>query len=495
MFNYSGLNEECGVFGIWNHNEAAQLTYMGLHSLQHRGQEGAGIAVSNGETLKGERGLGLLTEAISDIKLESLKSHQHAIGHVRYATSGNKGIENIQPFVYHFYDMSVAVCHNGNLINAQSLRKALEHQGSIFHSSSDTEVIMHLIRRSKAPSFEEALKESLRKIKGGFTFALLTKDALYGAVDPNAIRPLVVGKMKNGAYILASETCAIDVLGGEFVRDIHAGEYVVINDDGIRVESYTHHTTTAISAMEYIYFARPDSTIAGKNVHAVRKQSGKQLAIESPAQDADMVIGVPNSSLSAASGYAEESGLPYEMGLVKNQYVARTFIQPTQELREQGVRVKLSAVKDIVQDKNIVLVDDSIVRGTTSRRIVRMLKDAGAKSIHVRIASPEFMFPSFYGIDVSTTSELISANKSPEEISEHIGADSVAYLSVDGLIDSIGLDEDVPYSGLCVESFTGDYPAGLYDYEPNFIDQLSERQKEYLANHKQYFDKEGNLNV
>lgn len=495
MYDISGLNEECGVFGIWNHNEAAQLTYMGLHSLQHRGQEGAGIAVSNGETLKGERGLGLLTEAISDIKLESLKSHQHAIGHVRYATSGNKGIENIQPFVYHFYDMSVAVCHNGNLINAQSLRKALEHQGSIFHSSSDTEVIMHLIRRSKAPSFEEALKESLRKIKGGFTFALLTKDALYGAVDPNAIRPLVVGKMKNGAYVLASETCAIDVLGGEFVRDIHAGEYVVINDDGIRVESYTHHTTTAISAMEYIYFARPDSTIAGKNVHAVRKQSGKQLAIESPAQDADMVIGVPNSSLSAASGYAEESGLPYEMGLVKNQYVARTFIQPTQELREQGVRVKLSAVKDIVQDKNIVLVDDSIVRGTTSRRIVRMLKDAGAKSIHVRIASPEFMFPSFYGIDVSTTSELISANKSPEEISEHIGADSVAYLSVDGLIDSIGLDEDVPYSGLCVESFTGDYPAGLYDYEPNFIDQLSERQKEYLANHKQYFDKEGNLNV
>ena len=495
MYDISGLNEECGVFGIWNHNEAAQLTYMGLHSLQHRGQEGAGIAVSNGETLKGERGLGLLTEAISDIKLESLKSHQHAIGHVRYATSGNKGIENIQPFVYHFYDMSVAVCHNGNLINAQSLRKALEHQGSIFHSSSDTEVIMHLIRRSKAPSFEEALKESLRKIKGGFTFALLTKDALYGAVDPNAIRPLVVGKMKNGAYILASETCAIDVLGGEVVRDIHAGEYVVINDDGIRVESYTHHTTTAISAMEYIYFARPDSTIAGKNVHAVRKQSGKQLAIESPAQDADMVIGVPNSSLSAASGYAEESGLPYEMGLVKNQYVARTFIQPTQELREQGVRVKLSAVKDIVQDKNIVLVDDSIVRGTTSRRIVRMLKDAGAKSIHVRIASPEFMFPSFYGIDVSTTSELISANKSPEEISEHIGADSVAYLSVDGLIDSIGLDEDVPYSGLCVESFTGDYPAGLYDYEPNFIDQLSERQKEYLANHKQYFDKEGNLNV
>ncbi|MFK3831099.1 amidophosphoribosyltransferase [Staphylococcus saprophyticus] len=495
MYDSNGLNEECGVFGIWNHPESAQLTYMGLHSLQHRGQEGAGIVCSNGEVLKGERGLGLLTDAISDTQMESFKTYQHAIGHVRYATSGNKGIENIQPFLYHFYDMSVAVCHNGNLINAQSLKKSLEHQGSIFHSSSDTEVIMHLIRRSKAPTFEDAFQESLRKIKGGFTFAVLTKDALYGAVDPNAIRPLAVGKMKNGSYIIASETCAIDVLGAEFVRDIHAGEYVVINDDGIRVESYTRHTTTAISAMEYIYFARPDSTISGKNVHAVRKQSGKQLAKESPASNADMVIGVPNSSLSAASGYAEESGLPYEMGLVKNQYVARTFIQPTQELREQGVRVKLSAVKDIVYDKNIVLVDDSIVRGTTSKRIVQMLKDAGAKEVHVRIASPEFMFPSFYGIDVSTTAELISSNKSPEEISDYIGADSLAYLTVEGLIDSIGLDCDAPYSGLCVESFTGDYPAGLYDYEQDYVAHLSERQKAYLANHQQYFDREGNLNV
>ena len=495
MYDYKGLNEECGLFGIWNHSEAAHLTYMGLQSLQHRGQEGAGIVASNNEELVGERGLGLLTEAISEQNLESLKFFEHAIGHVRYATSGNKGIENIQPFLYHFYDMSVAVCHNGNLINAQSLRQELEEQGSIFHSSSDTEVIMHLIRKSRAATFEEALKESLRTIKGGFTFALLTKDALYGAVDPNAIRPLVIGQLQTGEYVLASETCAIDVLGGEFVRDIHAGEYVVINDEGVRVESYTNATTTAISAMEYIYFARPDSTIAGKNVHAVRKITGKRLAQESPAENVDMVIGVPNSSLSAASGYAEESGLPYEMGLVKNQYVARTFIQPTQELREQGVRVKLSAVKDIVHDKNIVLVDDSIVRGTTSRRIVQMLKDAGANEVHVRIASPEFMFPSFYGIDVSTTAELISANKSPEEIRDYIGADSLSYLSVDGLIDSIGLDQDVPYSGLCVESFTGDYPAGLYDYEEEYVKHLSERQKTYLKNNKQYFDKEGNIHV
>lgn len=304
MHEIKSLNEECGVFGIWNHPESAQLTYMGLHSLQHRGQEGAGIVTSNGFELKGERGLGLLSDAITDTQLEGFKGNQHAIGHVRYATSGNKGIENIQPFLYHFYDMSVGVCHNGNLVNAQSLRKELEQEGAIFHSSSDTEVIMHLIRRSKAPTFEEAFKESLNTVKGGFTFALLTKDALYGAVDPNAIRPLAVGRMKTGAYIIASETCAIDVLGAEFVRDIHAGEYIVINDDGIRVESYTTETTTAISAMEYIYFARPDSTIAGKNVHAVRKASGKKLAQESPALNADMVIGVPNSSLSAASGFA-----------------------------------------------------------------------------------------------------------------------------------------------------------------------------------------------
>ncbi|GGI41383.1 amidophosphoribosyltransferase [Mammaliicoccus stepanovicii] len=495
MYEIKGLNEECGVFGIWNHPESARLTYMGLLSLQHRGQEGAGIVSSNGSRLQGEKGLGLLSEAITDVELNHLTDDQHAIGHVRYATSGNKGIENIQPFLYHFYDMSVGVCHNGNLINAQSLRRNLEKDGAIFHSSSDTEVIMHLIRRSKADHFEDALKESLNIIKGGFTVALLTKDALYGAVDPNAIRPLAVGRMQNGAYVIASETCAIDVLGAEFIQDIHAGEYVVINDEGIRVESYTQETTTAISAMEYIYFARPDSTISGKNVHAVRKESGKKLAQESPALNADMVIGVPNSSLSAATGFAEASNLPYEMGLVKNQYVARTFIQPTQELREQGVRDKLSAVKDIVHDKNIVLVDDSIVRGTTSKRIVKMLKDAGANEVHVRIASPEFMFPSFYGIDVSTSAELISANKSPEEIKEYIGADSLSYLSVEGLIDAIGLNIDVPYKGLCVESFTGDYPAGLYDYEENYYANLSPRQKDYLKANKQFFDREGNLNV
>lgn len=485
------LNEECGVFGIWQHEAAAQVTYYGLHSLQHRGQEGAGIVASDGTTLRGYRNLGLLSEVFADPERLAELTGNCAIGHVRYATEGSNSLRNIQPFLFHFYDMSVAVAHNGNLVNARTLRRELEQQGAVFHSSSDTEAIMHLIRRSQAPTFEEALQESLRQVKGGFTYLLLTKDAMYGAVDPNAIRPLILGKVKNGGYVLASETCAIDVVGAEFVCDITAGQYVVVDDNGYRIESYTHETTTAISAMEYIYFARPDSTIAGINVHAARKRSGMRLAQESPMPEADMVIGVPNSSLSAASGYAEQSGLPYEMGLVKNQYVARTFIQPTQALREQGVRMKLSAVRDIVQGKSIVLVDDSIVRGTTSKRIVQLLKEAGAREIHVRIASPEFMFPSFYGIDVSRTAELISAHKDVEGVRDYIGADSLAFLSLEGLMASIGLQEDAPYQGLCVESFTGDYPAGLYDYEQRFQENLTPLQQQYLATHTQYFNREG----
>ena len=286
--------------------------------------------------------------------------------------------------------------------------------------------------------------------------------------------------MKNGAYVTASETCALDIVGAEFVCNVGAGELVSINDEGIRIEKYTEDTQVAIAAMEYVYFARPDSNIAGINVHSARKRTGRALAKEQPTPDADMVIGVPNSSLSAASGYAEESGLPYEMGLIKNQYVARTFIQPTQELREQGVRMKLSPVRGVVQGKSIVLVDDSIVRGTTCKRIVKMLKEAGAREVHVRIACPPLMFPSFYGIDISTTEELISANKTNEEICEIIGADSLGFLSEQGLIDSIGLNYDAPYSGLCMECYNGDYSAGLYDYEESYVSSMTDIQKEFL---------------
>ena len=475
-----GLNEECGVFGIWGHPEASNVTYFGLHSLQHRGQEGGGIVSNDKQVLRGHRDLGLISEVFRDKKkLENLLGSS-AIGHVRYATSGSNNIQNIQPFLFHFYDMSVGICHNGNLINAKTLRRELEQDGAIFHSSSDTEVLIHLIRRSKEQGFKAQLKDSLRQIKGGFTYLVLTKDTMYGAVDPNSLRPLAIGKMKNGAYVAASETCAIDVVGAEFVCNVGAGELVIIDDRGIRIEKYTEDTKVAIAAMEYVYFARPDSNIAGVNVHTARKRTGRRLAIEQPAPDADMVIGVPNSSLSAASGYAEESGLPYEMGLIKNQYVARTFIQPTQELREQGVRMKLSAVKGVVSGKSIVLVDDSIVRGTTSKRIVQLLKEAGAREVHVRISAPPLIFPSFYGIDISTTEELIAANKTHDEICKMIGADSLGYLSEDGLIESIGLDYDAPYTGLCMDCFNGDYSAGLYDYEEDYLKSMTNIQKKFL---------------
>ena len=475
-----GLNEECGVFGIWGHPEASNVTYFGLHSLQHRGQEGGGVVSNDKQVLRGHRDLGLISEVFRDKKkLENLLGNS-AIGHVRYATSGSNNIQNIQPFLFHFYDMSVGICHNGNLINAKTLRRELEQDGAIFHSSSDTEVLIHLIRRSKEQDFKAQLKDSLRQIKGGFTYLVLTKDTMYGAVDPNSLRPLAIGKMKNGAYVAASETCAIDVVGAEFVCNVGAGELVIIDDKGIRIEKYTEDTKVAIAAMEYVYFARPDSNIAGVNVHTARKRTGRRLAIEQPAPDADMVIGVPNSSLSAASGYAEESGLPYEMGLIKNQYVARTFIQPTQELREQGVRMKLSAVKGVVSGKSIVLVDDSIVRGTTSKRIVQLLKEAGAREVHVRISAPPLIFPSFYGIDISTTEELIAANKTQDEICEIIGADSLGYLSEDGLIESIGLDYDAPYTGLCMDCFNGDYSAGLYDYEEDYLKSMTNIQKKFL---------------
>lgn len=480
------LNEECGVFGIWGHAAASNVTYFGLHSLQHRGQEGAGIVTTDGEKLRGHRDLGLISEVFRDTnKLERLTGNA-AVGHVRYATSGSNSIQNIQPFLFHFYDMSVGVCHNGNLINAKTLRRELEQEGAIFHSSSDTEVLIHLIRRSKEFTFKEQLKDALRKIKGGFTYLLLTKDTLYGAVDPNCLRPLAVGKTKTGAYVVASETCAIDVVGAEFVCNVGAGEIVIITNDGVRIEKYTEDTKVAIAAMEYVYFARPDSNIAGVNVHTARKRTGRRLALEHPTLHADMVIGVPNSSLSAASGYAEASGLPYEMGLIKNQYVARTFIQPTQELREQGVRMKLSAVKGVVSGKSIVLVDDSIVRGTTSKRIVQLLKEAGAREVHVRIAAPPLMFPSFYGIDISTTEELISANKTTEEICEIIGADSLGFLSEDGLVESIGLDYDSPYKGLCMDCFNGDYSAGLYDYEESYFNSMTDIQIKFLRERGRY---------
>lgn len=474
MFNeVKSLNEECGVFGVWGHPDAARVTYFGLHSLQHRGQEGAGIVTNDAGKLNGHRDLGLLAEVFSDERVLQRLTGDAAIGHVRYATAGNGSVDNIQPFLFKFFDQQIGLAHNGNLTNAKSLRKSLEKAGAIFHSNSDTEILMHLIRRSEEPLFMDRVKEALNQVKGGFAYLLLTENAMIAALDPNGFRPLSIGKMVNGAYVVASETCALEVIGAEFIRDVRPGEVVIIDDAGIQIEQYTQEVQPAICSMEFIYFARPDSNIAGVNVHRARKNMGRRLAQEAPIE-ADMVIGVPNSSLSAASGYAEASGIPYELGLVKNQYIARTFIQPTQELREQGVRMKLSAVRGVVEGKRVILVDDSIVRGTTSRRIVQLLKEAGAKEVHVRIGSPPLRYPCFYGIDIQTRKELIAAKYTEAEICEKIEADSLAFLSEDGLTEAIGLDFDAPYSGLCMAYFNGDYPTPLYDYEENYLASLAE---------------------
>ena len=477
-YEVKSLNEECGVFGIWGHPQAAQVTYFGLHSLQHRGQEGAGILTNDAGKLIRHRDTGLISEVFKNpANLEKLTG-QAAIGHVRYATAGEASIDNIQPFHFKFYDMEFGLAHNGNLTNTKTLKQELEHNGAIFSSSSDTEILAHLIRCSHNPSFMGKVKEALNTVKGGFAYLLMMEDKLIAALDPNGFRPLSIGKMANGAIVVSSETCAFEVVGAEWIRDVKPGEVVIIDNSGIQYDTYTTDTQLAICSMEYIYFARPDSNIHGVNVHTARKRMGAQLAREFK-HEADIVVGVPNSSLSAAMGFAEESGLPNEMGLIKNQYTQRTFIQPTQELREQGVRMKLSAVSGVVKGKRVVMIDDSIVRGTTSRRIVQLLKEAGATEVHVAIASPPLKYPCFYGIDIQTRRELIAANHSVEETRQIIGADSLTYLSIDGLIDSIGLETNAPNGGLCVAYFDGEYPTPIYDYEKDYRRSLDEKVSFY----------------
>ncbi|ODG93003.1 MULTISPECIES: amidophosphoribosyltransferase [Bacillaceae] len=455
-----GLNEECGIFGIWGHTDAAQISYYGLHSLQHRGQEGAGIVVTNGNELEGAKGLGLITEVFSKGQLNDLHG-KAAIGHVRYATAGGGGYENVQPLLFQSHTGSIALAHNGNLVNASRLRKDLEMQGSIFQTTSDTEVLAHLIKRNGSAPLKDSIKASLNMIKGAFAYLVLTKDAMYVALDPNGFRPLALAKLGD-AYVVASETCAFDVVGAKYIRDINPGELLIISDNGVETDQFTSSVNHTICSMEYIYFSRPDSNIDNINVHAARKNMGRVLANEAPVE-ADVVIGVPDSSISAAVGYAEESGIPYELGLIKNRYVARTFIQPSQELREQGVKMKLSPVRSIVEGKRVVMVDDSIVRGTTSRRIVQMLRDAGASEVHVRIGAPPLKNPCYYGIDTSTREELIAATNTIEEICEEIGADSLEFISLEGLLNAIGRNHEGPNRGQCTACFTGKYPTVIYD--------------------------------
>ena len=456
-----GLNEECGIFGIWGHTDAAQITYYGLHSLQHRGQEGTGIAISDGEKVKVVKGEGLVTEIYTSEAMKELKNGTSAIGHVRYATAGGSGYENVQPLVFHFQTGSLALAHNGNLVNANQLKSQLEGQGSIFQTSSDTEVLAHLIRRGGTSPFKDRVKNALSMVKGAYAFLIMTETQLVVALDPNGMRPLSIGKLGD-AYVVASETCAFDIVGAEFVRDVLPGELIIIDDNGLRSEIFAHASHQAMCMMEYVYFARPDSNINGINVHSARKRLGKQLA-EEVNIEADVVTGVPDSSISAAIGYAEASGIPYELGLIKNRYVGRTFIQPTQSLREQGVKMKLSPVRGVVKGKRVIMVDDSIVRGTTSRRIVRMLREAGATEVHVVISSPPIKNPCFYGIDTSRRDELIAADKSVEDIRREIEADTLTFISTEGMLDAIGNHDSSDTRGHCLACFTGNYPTEIYE--------------------------------
>lgn len=451
------LHEECGVFGVFGVPGAAELTYYGLHALQHRGQEGCGIvSVNDAGALRRIKGEGLVTEVFNEANLRTLEGSM-AVGHVRYSTSGGGGIENVQPFLFRHFTGDFALAHNGNLVNSHLLRRWLEDKGSLFQSSSDSEVLAHLIKKETRNHTQPriyAIVEALNMIEGAFAFLIMTANRIYAARDKYGLRPLSIGRLGDG-FVVSSETCALDAVGAEFLRDVEPGEIATLDGKGIRSTDYSMYKRHAICAMEYIYFARPDSDIERCNVHAFRKRSGRLLWQESPA-DADVVVGVPDSSLSAAMGYAEASGLPYEMGLIKNKYIGRTFIQPSQELREKGVRMKLSAVRSIVKGKRVVLVDDSIVRGTTSRRIVTMLKEAGATEVHVRIASPQMTHPCFYGVDTSTRDELISARKDLEGVREEICADSLAFLTPGALLKAGNRKE------LCMACFTGEYPTALY---------------------------------
>ncbi|HOJ45863.1 MAG: amidophosphoribosyltransferase [Bacillota bacterium] len=450
------LNEECGVLGVYGVENAKDLMYYGLHTIQHRGQEGAGIVtVDKNGVMHRVKGMGLVTEVFNAENLRSL-SGDMAIGHVHYTVGNKTGIENIQPFLFHHYTGDFAICHNGSVVNSNELRRFLEDQGSIFQSTSDSEILAHLIKREQPTAITvNVILEALNKLEGAFAYLIMTRDKLYCCRDKHGLRPLSIGTLGSG-YVVSSETCVFEVTGAKYLRDVEPGEVVVLDREGLHSYNYSMYKRHYMCAMEFVYFSRPDSDIEGLNVHTFRKETGKLIYRDLPVDDADIVIGVPDSSLSAAIGYAEASGVPYEMGLIKSKYIGRTFIQPSQELREKGVRMKLSAVPSIVKDKKVVLIDDSIVRGTTSKRIVRLLREAGAKEVHVRIASPQLVNPCFYGVDTTSHDDLICRHHTDDEVCKMIGADSLAFLSVDALYEAGRRSE------LCTACFDGNYPTQLY---------------------------------
>lgn len=464
-------HEECGVFGIYGHPKASELTYYALFALQHRGQEAAGIAAVDGTEMHSHRGLGLLTDVFTTGQVSELTGHA-AIGHVRYSTAGSNTVQNAQPITVATHQGNLAIAHNGNLVNAHALRILLERQGSLFQSTSDTEVIAHLIARAGRGTLIENIEDSLRMIKGGFALVFLSDDQLIAVRDPFGLRPLALGQLGD-SYVVASESCAFETIGAKMIRDVEPGETLIIDQNGLQAIPPAHQVNKSMCTFEHIYFARPDSDIDGWNVHAVRKQLGRLLA-EHHSAEGDIVIGVPDSSISAAAGYAEKSGIPLEMGLVKNKYVARTFIQPSQEMRDAGVRLKLNAVRSLVEGKRVVLIDDSIVRGTTSRRIVTLLRDAGAKEVHVRISSPPYKHACHYGIDTTSKGQLIATDHSAAEICEIIGADSLEFLMVDELMSAFGFQQQDRYP-FCNACFTGAYPTEVYDVTKDQNERRRER--------------------
>lgn len=443
------FHEECGVAGVYANEDAANLVYLSLYALQHRGQEGAGISVSDRNDIRTEKGMGLVADIFTPEKLEKLTG-DIAIGHNRYSTTGVSQLQNTQPITVTINAGQISLAHNGNIVNADDIKQELVRKGAIFGSSSDSEVVVHLIAKSEKDGLMDSIVHALTQLKGAFSLLIMTNDKLIGVRDPMGMRPLVLGKLKNG-YILVSESCALDLIEATMVREIEPGEMVIIDDNGIKSLFPFEKTTPRPCVFEHIYFARPDSYIFGNSVYNVRKKMGYKLAEEDDVE-ADVVIPVPDSGVVATLGYAEKSGFPFQMGLMRNHYVGRTFIEPSQSIRHFGVKIKLNAVRDVIEGKRVVVVDDSIVRGTTSRKIVKMLREAGAKEVHMRISSPPTAFPCFYGIDTPTRKELIASTHTVEEIKKYITADSLNYLSIDGLMDCVGSRD------YCHACFDGDYP-------------------------------------
>jgi amidophosphoribosyltransferase len=466
MLPFDKFREECGVVAIHAHPEAEKLAYLGLHALQHRGQESAGIVTSDGERLHPYKAMGLVADIFTEEVLTSLRGIL-AIGHTRYSTAGDSALLNAQPIMVQSNKGAIAIAHNGNLVNAQAIRQKLEAQGSIFQTNSDTEVLVHLIALSREQTLPDAIADALRRVEGAFSLVMISRDRIFAARDPRGFRPLAMGRIpaltgeKKDTVVFASETCAFDLLGANYERDVKPGELVIVGPEGISSRFYSPSPAQSSCIFEHVYFSRPDSFVFGRSVDQSRDLMGRQLAREAPTE-ADIVVPVPDSGNTAAMGYSAESGIPFRLGLIRNHYIGRTFIEPSQSVRDFGVKLKLNPVRSLLEGKRIALIDDSIVRGTTSKKIVRLIRNAGAKEVHMRISCPPTISPCFYGVDTPSKKHLIAANKTIEEIRAYIGADSLAYLSLEGMKKACGEGEVTTYCSAC---YTGHYPTSWIDVD------------------------------